>query len=142
MWPCPDTEHKGTVRLFEKSFAHHDGKAMMVVVTNKPVVPKEDVCKEFPLHLTTGRVMSHYLTGVQTRRSPALAARNFESYLEIHPTTAVNYQIPDESLVKVESRRGSIIVRSKYWKRFDPIPFLSRFIGQTRKTSISLSEQT
>lgn len=127
LWPCPDTEHKGTVRLFEKSFAHHDGKAKMVVVTNKPVVPKEDVCKEFPLHLTTGRVMSHYLTGVQTRRSPALAARNFESYLEIHPTTAVNYLIPDESLVKVESRRGSIIVRSKYSETIRPdtvfVPF-------------------
>lgn len=127
LWPCPDTEHKGTVRLFEKSFAHQDGKAKMVVVTNKPIVPKEDVCKEFPLHLTTGRVMSHYLTGVQTRRSPALAARNFESYLEIHPTTAVNYQIPDESLVKVESRRGSIIVRSKYSETIRPdtvfVPF-------------------
>ena len=114
LWPCPDLDHKGTMRLFETSFAHPDGKAVMAVVPNKSVVPKEEVCSEYPLYLTTGRVMSHYLTGVQTRRSPALAARNIESYMEIHPTTARKYQIVDHSLVKIESRRGSIMVRSKY----------------------------
>ncbi|WP_160724521.1 assimilatory nitrate reductase catalytic subunit NasC [Bacillus sp. USDA818B3_A] len=127
LWPCPETDYKGTVRLFEEKFAHHDGKAVMVTVPNKSVVPKEDVCKEFPLYLTTGRVMSHYLTGVQTRKSPALAARNFESFMEIHPAAAANYQIPDQSLVKIESRRGSIIVRSKYSESIRPdtifVPF-------------------
>ncbi|MBT2657658.1 nitrate reductase [Bacillus sp. ISL-18] len=127
LWPCPELDHKGTTRLFETSFAHPDGKAVMVVVPNKSVVPKEEVCSEYPLYLTTGRVMSHYLTGVQTRRSPALAARNIESYMEIHPTTARKYQIVDHSLVKIESRRGSIIVRSKYTEEIRPdtifVPF-------------------
>ncbi|TWD99588.1 assimilatory nitrate reductase (NADH) alpha subunit apoprotein [Neobacillus bataviensis] len=127
LWPCPDLEHKGTLRLFETSFAHPDGKAKMVVVPNKPVVPKEEVNSEFPLYLTTGRVMSHYLTGVQTRRSPALAARNIESYMEIHPATAMDYQIADHSLVKIDSRRGSITVRSKYSETIRPdtvfVPF-------------------
>lgn len=127
LWPCPDLNHKGTMRLFETSFAHPDGKAVMVVVPNKPVDPKEEVCSEYPLYMTTGRVMSHYLTGVQTRRSPALAARNIESYMEIHPTTARNYQIEDQSLVKIESRRGSIMVRSKYSEAIRPdtifVPF-------------------
>ncbi|PLS02256.1 assimilatory nitrate reductase catalytic subunit NasC [Neobacillus cucumis] len=127
LWPCPDLLHKGTMRLFETSFAHRDGKAVMAVVPNKPVVPKEETGKEYPLYLTTGRVMSHYLTGVQTRRSPALAARNIESYMEIHPQTAEEYQIPDQSLVKIESRRGSIIVRSKYSEAIRPdtvfVPF-------------------
>ncbi|MEH7548138.1 assimilatory nitrate reductase catalytic subunit NasC [Neobacillus vireti] len=127
LWPCPDLEHKGTIRLFETSFAHPDGKAKMVVVPNKPVVPKEEVNSEFPLYLTTGRVMSHYLTGVQTRRSPALAARNIESYMEIHPATAMDYQIADHSLVKIDSRRGSITVRSKYSETIRPdtvfVPF-------------------
>jgi assimilatory nitrate reductase catalytic subunit len=53
---------------------------------------------------------------VQTRKSPSLAARNFESYLEIHPKTARKFGVEDRELVKVESRRGSIIVRSKVSK--------------------------
>lgn len=114
LWPCPNFDHKGTKRLFETAFAHPDGKASMVVVTNVPNVPKEQPCIEFPLYLTTGRVMSHYLTGVQTRKSSSLAARNFESFMEIHPNTANRYHILDNSLVKIESRRGSIVVRSKW----------------------------
>ena len=114
LWPCPELGHTGTKRLFEHSFEHADGKAVMVAVPNKPAVAKDQVSEEFPLYLTTGRVMSHYLTGVQTRRSPALAARNVESFIEIHPTTAMKYRIQDQSLVKIESKRGSIIVRSKW----------------------------
>ena len=114
LWPCPTIDHKGTKRLFETSFAHPDGKAAMVVVNNVPLVPKEQPCMDFPLYLTTGRIMSHYLTGVQTRKSSSLSARNFESYMEIHPETAKKFHIPDNTLVKIESRRGSIVVRSKW----------------------------
>ncbi|MEH7306665.1 assimilatory nitrate reductase catalytic subunit NasC [Neobacillus drentensis] len=114
LWPCPDPDHKGTKRVFETSFAHSDGKAAMVVVPNSPVIPKEQLSDEYPLYLTTGRVMSHYLTGVQTRKSPSLAARNVEPFMEIHPATAVKYQIQNQSLVKIESRRGSVVVRSKW----------------------------
>jgi assimilatory nitrate reductase catalytic subunit len=127
LWPCPDLEHKGTKRLFETSFAHPDGKADMAVVPNRPILAKEQVCEEFPLYLTTGRVMSHYLTGVQTRKSPALAARNVESFLEIHPSTAKKYRIHDQTLVQVQSRRGSITVRSKLTETIRPdtvfVPF-------------------
>lgn len=114
LWPCPEIDHKGTKRIFETSFPLPDGKASMIVVPNNPAVPKEQPNEDFPLYLTTGRIMSHYLTGVQTRKSPSLAARNFESFMEIHPTTALKYRIQDHSLVKIESRRGSIIVRSKW----------------------------
>ncbi|WP_332697986.1 assimilatory nitrate reductase catalytic subunit NasC [Halalkalibacter lacteus] len=114
LWPCPDEDHSGTERLFETEFAHADKKAAMVVVSNTPEIPKENPTEDFPLYLTTGRVMSHYLTGVQTRKSSTLAAREFESYMEIHPSTAEKYQIKDNTLVKVESKRGSIVVRSKW----------------------------
>ncbi|PAD69004.1 nitrite reductase [Bacillus sp. 7586-K] len=114
LWPCPDETHGGTARLFEHSFAHPDGKAKMVVVSNSSQIPKEKPSEEYPLYLTTGRVVSHYLTGVQTRKSAALAARNFESYLEIHPETARKYQIENNRLVTVTSKRGSIVVRSKW----------------------------
>ncbi|PKG23249.1 assimilatory nitrate reductase catalytic subunit NasC [Niallia nealsonii] len=114
LWPCPEEGHPGTVRLFEEGFATEDGKAKMTIVKNKPVVPKEKVSIEYPLYLTTGRVMSQYLTGVQTRKSASLSARNFESYIEIHPKTAQAYNILDNQLVKVESKRGQIVVRSKW----------------------------
>lgn len=110
-WPCPSVEHPGQGRLFGKTFAHPDGKAEIAAVDN--YFPKEQINDEFPLYLTTGRVLAHYLTGVQTRRSHSLFARESESYLQIHPNTAEKYRIEDASLVKVESKRGAIIVRSK-----------------------------
>ncbi|TXC89484.1 molybdopterin oxidoreductase family protein [Metabacillus litoralis] len=113
LWPCPNLDHKGTVRLFENEFAHSDGRARMIPVSNLSEIPKEKVDEEYPLYLTTGRIVSHYLTGVQTRKSSALAARNFESYLEIHPETAKRYNIEHNNLVSVTSKRGNIVVRSK-----------------------------
>ncbi|WP_174727869.1 assimilatory nitrate reductase catalytic subunit NasC [Mesobacillus harenae] len=113
-WPCPDLNHPGTERLFENSFHRKDQKAEMIPVSNDAEVPKEIPNQDYPLLLTTGRVMSHYLTGVQTRRSPVLAARNFESFMEIHPKAAQRYGIEDQSLIKIESKRGSIIVRSRW----------------------------
>ncbi|MGO4886681.1 molybdopterin oxidoreductase family protein [Anaerobacillus sp. MEB173] len=114
LWPCPDVDHPGTKRLFESSFAHENELAQMVPVSNEAVVVKEKTTDQYPLYLTTGRVMSHYLTGVQTRKSSALAARQFESFMEIHPATAEKYNIEDNILVKIQSKRGHIVVRSKY----------------------------
>ncbi len=114
LWPCPVPEHPGTERLFEKSFAHPDGKAIMTAVSNIPSVPKDQPSEEFPLYLTTGRVLSHYLTGVQTRKSPSLLARQHESFAEIHPETAQKFGIQNNIPVKITSRQGSIVVRCKY----------------------------
>ena len=110
-WPCPSVDHPGEKRLFEQRFAHLSGRAELIAVDNH--FPDEQVSSEFPLYLTTGRVLSHYLTGVQTRRSATLAARSFESFMEIHPKTAKKYRIEDASLIRLESKRGSIVVRSK-----------------------------
>ncbi len=111
-WPCPSPEHASAGRLFEAAFAHPSGKAELVSVRNH--LPDEPTDEQFPLTLTTGRVLTHYLTGVQTRRSHSLAARDFESYLEIHPRTARKQGIKDATLVRLESRRGDIVVRSRY----------------------------
>ncbi|CDQ20762.1 assimilatory nitrate reductase catalytic subunit NasC [Halobacillus karajensis] len=114
LWPCPSVEHRGTKRLFEDSFAHKDGRAKMAAISNLPRVPKQSQSKKYPLLLTTGRVMSQYLTGEQTRKSSTLVARNFESFMEIHPHTAKKYQLEDHSVVKVESKTGHIKVRCKW----------------------------
>ncbi|WP_082235187.1 assimilatory nitrate reductase catalytic subunit NasC [Halobacillus massiliensis] len=112
LWPCPNENHEGTTRLFEERFAHSDGKALMFTPANEIQEMVEDAA--YPLTLTTGRVMSHYLTGVQTRKSHSLAARHIESFLEIHPSTARKYDIQNESLVNIESRFGKITVRTLF----------------------------
>lgn len=110
-WPCPSVDYPGEKRLFETSFPRSDGRAEMVAVPNH--FPKERAGGKYPLYLTTGRVLGHYLTGVQTHKSPTLEARQFESFVEIHPKTARSLNIQDDTLVKVHSRRGEIVVRSK-----------------------------
>jgi assimilatory nitrate reductase catalytic subunit len=86
----------------------------MAVVKNESGQRKPTINSNYPLYLTTGRVMSHYLTGEQTRKSPSLAARNVEAYIEIHPETATKYGIEPNKLVKVTSEKGWIIVRSQF----------------------------
>lgn len=111
-WPCPSTDHPGTGRLFERSFAHSDGLARFQTV---PVASQgEETDGEYPLIMTNGRVLPHYLTGVQTRRSPVLAAKFVESFMEIHTLTARKHRIEDGALVRVSSRRGTVTVRSRY----------------------------
>ncbi|WP_100404651.1 assimilatory nitrate reductase catalytic subunit NasC [Bacillus solitudinis] len=112
-WPCPSLDHDGTEIMFEESFAHQDQKGIMIPVPNVSEVKKEKVSEQYPLYLTTGRVVAHYLTGVLTRKSPALAARNVESHIQLHPETAQIYGISDNELVSIESERGKIVVRSQ-----------------------------
>nr|WP_307328190.1 nitrate reductase [Evansella vedderi] len=111
-WPCPKVSHPGTSRLFDDTFAHEDGKALFYPL-KKPLL-MEIVTDKYPLYLTTGRIMEHYLSGTQTRRSPDLMKRYSEPLLEIHPETAAKYGIEDNTLLQLQSERGSMIIRSKY----------------------------
>lgn len=112
-WPCTSIEENGNQGImFEHGFAHSDGKAIFMPVSSKQ--PQETPNEEFPLTMTNGRLLSHYLTGVQTRRSPSLAARNVDNYIEIHPKTAKKYRVEDGEWVEVTSRRGSFSVRSRF----------------------------
>ena len=70
-WPCPTLDHPGTPRLFEGSrFFHADGKARFVTTEYRE--SGDPTNAEFPVYLTTGRVVSQYLSGTQTRRIGAL----------------------------------------------------------------------
>lgn len=111
-WPCPEEGHPGTDRLFDDSFAHENGRACFYPLQKRKKTPMTS--KEYPLLLTTGRVMEHYLTGVQTRRSHDLLKRSPEPLLEIHPETASQYNIVDGELFQLSSTRGSMIIRSKF----------------------------
>jgi assimilatory nitrate reductase catalytic subunit len=105
MWPCPTEESKGTPRLFEDMrFYHPDKKARFHPIEYKG--PNEVPDEEYPLILTSGRVVYQYLSGNQTRRIGFLVQQCPEPYVEIHPETAAKLDIADGERVKVISRRG------------------------------------
>ncbi|WP_062048853.1 molybdopterin oxidoreductase family protein [Bacillus sp. JCM 19034] len=142
LWPCPSTDHPGTDRLFAERFYHEDNKAHLIAVPNTPHQAKELVTDEFPLYLTTGRVVSHYLTGVQTRKSTALVARDIESHIQIHPDTAKRYGIEEGRLVKVRSKRGAVSVRSRFSKNIrEDTVFVPFHWGDTQNINDLISGQ-
>jgi assimilatory nitrate reductase catalytic subunit len=103
-WPCPTDDHPGTLRLFEERFYHPDGKAKFHAIEFEPAQETPD--EEYPLILTSGRVVYQYLSGNQTRRITFLVEQCPEPYVEIHPDTAKKLNIKDGEKVKVVSRRG------------------------------------
>ena len=92
-------------------FYFPDGKARFNVATYAP--PTEDVDTEYPLMLTTGRVVSQFLSGTQTRRIGPLVDQYPEPLVELHPKLAAKYGVADGETVTVESRRGSITLRAQ-----------------------------
>ena len=105
-WPCPSEDHPGTPRLWEDyKFKTPDGRAHFHGVPYRD--PAETTDSEYPMILTTGRVVSQYLSGTQTRRIGKLVEQYPEPLLEIHPRTAARYGIKDRELVRVSTRRGS-----------------------------------
>jgi assimilatory nitrate reductase catalytic subunit len=105
-WPCPTLDHPGTPRLWEdRKFATSDGKAHFNPVSYRD--PGEITDAEYPVILTTGRVVSQSLSGTQTRRIGKLVDQYPEPLLEIHPTLAAQYRIKDRDLVRVVTRRGA-----------------------------------
>jgi assimilatory nitrate reductase catalytic subunit len=110
-WPCPSLDHPGTPRLYEGNrFGHPDGKAHLQPVKWRPAAEETDA--EYPIVLTTGRVVAHYLSGTQTRRIGGLVDQTPEPYCELHPRLAQRLGIAKDDFVKVESRRGALVVRA------------------------------
>src|ERR1051326_587285 len=116
-WPCPSEDHPGTPRLFEPGswnpvakgggpFYFPDGKARFNLAAYTP--PAEDTDHEFPLMLTTGRVVSQFLSGTQTRRIGPLVDQFPEPKVEMHPQLANKFGIVNDEQVTIESRRGTI----------------------------------
>jgi assimilatory nitrate reductase catalytic subunit len=106
-WPIPEVGHPGTPRLHEGGiFSHPDGKARFHAVPYRP--PAEVVDDDYPVWLTTGRVVSQYLSGTQTRRIASLVEQYPEPLCEIHPRLADSLGIANGDQVTVRSRRGEI----------------------------------
>ncbi|MGV9374882.1 molybdopterin oxidoreductase family protein [Nonomuraea sp. NPDC003707] len=103
-WPCPDPEHPGTPRPFLDSFAHPDGRARFVPVQHRPAAEETDA--DYPIYLSTGRVLAHYQSGAQTRRIAPLVQAAPEPFVELHPDLAEQLDISPGDVVRVSSRRG------------------------------------
>jgi assimilatory nitrate reductase catalytic subunit len=118
-WPCPSYNHPGTPRLFENGRFHHpDEKARFHAYEYRP--PAEDVDEEYPLFFTSGRVVSQYLSGTQTRRIGPLVDQYPEPLCELHPLLAARLGIADGDLVRVRTRRGFIEVPAQIVRTIRP----------------------
>ena len=104
-WPCPSADHPGTPRLFTDRFPTPSGKARFHPVRHRPAAEEPD--DEFPLYLTTGRILAHYQSGTQTRRIGHLQEMAPEALVEMHPTTAQRYGVADGDRLTLTTRRGS-----------------------------------
>lgn len=108
-WPCPSEEHPGSPRLFEEHFFFPDGRARFFVVHHRAAGEEPDA--DYPLYFITGRYKEHYNSGAQTRRVEKLTEARPEPRLQMHPRLAERLGVVEGSLVRVESRRGSLSVR-------------------------------
>lgn len=151
-WPCPADDHPGTPRLFEKGswnpvakgngpFYFPDGKARFNVATYSP--PAEEVDEEYPIILTSGRVVSHYLSGTQTRRIGPLVEQYPEPRIEMHPRLAAKLGISDGDWATVESRRGKLTLQAQVVTTIRPdtifIPY--HWAGSQSVNQLTISAQ-
>ena len=139
-WPCPDADHgaphPGTPRLFADRFFHPDGRARFVAVDHDG--PAEPVDAEFPVHLTTGRVLAQYQSGAQTRRIKELADTG--PFVELHPLLALRIGAHDGDPVAVRTRRGAMRAPARVVDTIRPdtvfVPF--HWVGANHLTSDAL----
>jgi formate dehydrogenase major subunit len=108
-WPCPTAEHPGTPILHTQQFTR--GKGLFHAIDWIPA--KEQIDDEFPLFLTTGRVLYQYHTGTMTMKTEGLNERAPHCFVEISRADAAHYDLENGSQVAIESRRGSIIAELK-----------------------------
>lgn len=124
-WPCPDVTHPGTPRLFLDRFATASGRALFHAVRHTGVAEAPD--REYPLALTTGRVLAHYQTGAMTRRVAPLAAAAGAPAADIHPQTATRFGIVDGRPLVLRTRRGEARVTARITRDIRPdtvfVPF-------------------
>jgi assimilatory nitrate reductase catalytic subunit len=136
-WPCPSSTGQGSPRLFEERFPTPDGRARFYAVEHRS--PAEVPDAQFPLYLTTGRMLVHYQSGSQTRRVAALMEAGPAAYVEVHPDTALQFGLRDGERVDVVTRRGRSTCNVRYKRsiRFDTIFMPFHFAGAGRANTLT-----
>ncbi len=132
-WPCPSPDHPGTPRMFVDSFDHADGRARFHAVEHRG--PAEVPDGDYPIHLTTGRVLAQYQSGAQTRRVRELPDTG--PFVELHPMLAGRIGALDGEPVTVTTRRGSMSAPARVVATIRPdtvfVPF--HWVGANRLTN-------
>jgi formate dehydrogenase major subunit len=114
-WPCNDEAPEGTPIMHIEEFTRGKGK----FVITEYIATDEKSGPRFPLLLTTGRILSHYNVGAQTRRTENVAWHH-EDRLEIHPHDAEQRGVKDGDWVKIASRAGETTLRALVTDRVAP----------------------
>ena len=114
-WPCPSQIHPGTPVMFAERFNTPDGRARFLGDPHLPAAEEPD--EDFPLYLTTGRLLAHYQTGTQTRRVPQLDRMAPRPTAQMHPLTARRFGVADGADLVLTTRRGSAHFRAEVTPR-------------------------
>ncbi len=114
-WPCNDKAPEGTPVMHIGGFVR--GKGLFMITEFVPT--DERTTGKFPLILTTGRILSQYNVGAQTRRTDNNVWHDMD-VLEIHPSDAENRGIKDGDLVSLASRAGDITLPARISERMQP----------------------
>ncbi|WP_029147287.1 formate dehydrogenase subunit alpha [Methylophilus sp. 5] len=114
-WPCNDEAPDGTPTMHVDAFVRGKGKFFIT----QYVPTTERVNKKYPLILTTGRILSQYNVGAQTRRTHNVAWHH-EDVIEIHPHDAEDRGIAEGDWVGISSRAGQTVLRAKITERVQP----------------------
>jgi formate dehydrogenase major subunit len=108
-WPCPTEQHPGTPILHGQQFTRGKGKFHPI----EWIPPAEQADDEYPLFLTTGRLLYQYHTGTMTMKSDGLNERAPESFVEIAARDAERYGLNHDDMITISSRRGEITAKAK-----------------------------
>ncbi len=114
-WPCNDASPDGTPLMHVDGFVRGKGR----FIVTEYIATDERTGPRFPLLLTTGRILSQYNVGAQTRRTANVVWHD-EDVLEIHPNDAELRGIEDGAWVKLASRAGDTSLRAKITDRVSP----------------------
>ena len=114
-WPCNDAAPEGTPIMHIGEFVRGKGK----FINTQYFATDEKVTMKFPLILTTGRILSQYNVGAQTRRTENVEWHS-EDRLEIHPHDAEDRGIKEDDWVGIESRAGQTVLRATVTDKVQP----------------------
>ena len=108
-WPCPTPDHPGTRFLHEGQFVRGRGRFHVTA----PAPPFEPTDAEYPLAVSSGRILYHYNGAAMSRRAGPLAWRESRAYAEIHPEDAARAGVRDGQMCQITTRRGQIRVQAR-----------------------------
>ena len=137
-WPCPTPEHPGTPILHREQFTR--GRGLFHAIDY--IEPAEKIDDEYPLYLTTGRLLYQYHTGTMSMKTEGLNEIAPEAFVEISPQDARKLKVEEGSRVNIDSRRGTIQARIKISRKAVTgtifIPFHYAVAAANRLTNAAL----